>query len=60
VTKKQREVLEEIAQYVIPSYPIEGYGAMVPLEKVIYLRCLAREALPKADRPNPYELRAKQ
>ena len=49
MTKKQREALEEIANYIIPSYPIEGHGAMVPLEKVIYLRCLAREALkPKA------------
>ena len=51
MTKRERELIEEIANYIIPSFRFSREGEtveMVPLEKVIYLRCLAREALKPA------------
>ena len=43
------EALDEIANYMIPSFPIEGRGPMVELSLVIYLRGLARAALGRED-----------
>ena len=39
------DALDEIANYTIPSFPIEGRGQMVELSLVVYLRGLARAAL---------------
>ena len=43
------EALDEIANYTIPSFPIEGRGPMVELSLVVYLRGLARAALGRED-----------
>lgn len=37
--------LDEIAQAIIPSFPMPGRGDMVDLHTVIYLREVAREVL---------------
>lgn len=46
LTKEQRyfEALDTIAQYVIPSHPINGKD-YVETETVVYLRQVARDAL---------------
>ncbi len=37
--------LETIAEYILPSFPIQGRGDMVPLETADYLRQIAENAL---------------
>ncbi len=41
---KKDEVLDEIANYIIPNFTFNG-EKYVPLQNVIYLRNLAREAI---------------
>lgn len=49
MTKKEREVIEEIANYIIAYYPIRD-GKYVRLETVLYLQNLAKELLKNGKR----------
>jgi hypothetical protein len=42
---RQREALETIAGYPLPTFEVDGRGPMVPFENADYLRTMATDAL---------------
>lgn len=52
MTKKHLDALDEIANYILPVYTVNG-EKYVKVEVAEYLRDLAREALKKKAREEP-------
>lgn len=42
---RQREALDTIAGYPLPTFDVEGRGPMVPFVNADYLRTVAKDAL---------------